>query len=67
MLGNKYRMPTHWSLLAIICYIRRSFSLCDKLLCMLSDCIQSFFVYVINILLLQMETASKLGIIQSLK
>ena len=22
-----------------ICYIRRSFSLCDKLLCMLSDCI----------------------------
>ena len=29
--------------------------------------IQSFFVYVINILLLQMETASELGIIQSLK
>ena len=27
----------------------------------------TFFVYVINILLLQMETASKLGIIQSLK
>ena len=67
MLGNKYRMTTHWCLLAIIYYICRSFSFCDKVLCMLSDRIQSFFVYVINILLLQMETASELGIIQSFK
>ena len=40
MLCNKYRMTTHWCLLAIICYICRSFSLCNKILCMLSYCIQ---------------------------
>ena len=34
---------------------------------MLSYCIKTFFIYVINIFLLQMETASKLGIIQSFK
>ena len=34
---------------------------------MLSYCIKTFFIYVINIFLLQMETASELGIIQSLK
>ena len=67
MLSDKYRMTFHWCLLAIICYICRSFSLCNKILCMLSDCVQPFFIYVINIFLLQMETASKLGIIQSFK
>lgn len=40
VLGNKYRMTTHWCLLAIIRYICRSFSLCNKILCMLSYCIQ---------------------------
>ena len=65
MLGNKYWMSTHWCLFAIIYYICRSFSLCNKILCMLSYCIKTFFIYVINIFLLQMETASKLGIIQS--
>ena len=34
---------------------------------MLSYCIKTFFIYVINIFLLQMETSSKLGIIQSFK
>jgi hypothetical protein len=34
---------------------------------MLSDCVQPFFIYVINIFLLQMETASEPGIIQPLK
>ena len=34
---------------------------------MLSYCIKTFFIYVINIFLLQMETATKLGIIQSFK
>ena len=37
VLSNKYRMTTHWCLLAIICYICRSFSLCNKVLSMLSD------------------------------
>ena len=55
MLSDKYRMTLHWCLLAIICYICRSFSLCNKILCMLSDCVQPFFIYVINIFLLQME------------
>ena len=67
VLSNKYRMTTHWCLLAIICYICRSFSLCNKVLSMLSYCIKPFFIYVINIFLLQMETASELGIIQSFK
>ena len=67
VLSNKYRMTTHWCLLAIICYICRSFSLCNKVLSMLSYCIKTFFIYVINIFLLQMETASELGIIQSIK
>ena len=40
MLGNKYRVTTHWCLLAIICYICRSFSLCNKVLSMLSYCIK---------------------------
>ena len=40
VLSNKYRMTTHWYLFAIICYICRSFSLCNKILCMLSDCVQ---------------------------
>ncbi len=67
MLGNKYRMTTHWCLFAFICYICRSFSFCNEILCMWSDCVQPFFIYVINIFLLQMETASELGIIQPLK
>ena len=67
VLGNKYWMSTHWCLFAIIYYICRSFSLCNKILCMLSDCVQPFFIYVINIFLLQMKTASELGIIQSIK
>ena len=40
VLGNKYWMSTHWCLFTIICYICRSFSLCNKILCMLSYCIQ---------------------------
>ena len=40
VLSNKYRMTTHWCLLAIICYICRSFSLCNKVLSMLSYCIK---------------------------
>ena len=40
VLGNKYWMSTHWCLFAIICYICRSFSLCNKILCMLSYCIK---------------------------
>ena len=67
MLSDKYRMTFHWCLLAIICYICRSFSLCNKVLSMLSYCIKVFFIYVINIFLFQMETASELGIIQPFK
>ena len=40
VLGNKYWMSTHWCLFTIICYICRSFSLCNKILCMLSYCIK---------------------------
>lgn len=40
VLGNKYWMSTHWCLFAIICYICRSFSLCNKILCVLSYCVQ---------------------------
>ena len=40
VLGNKYRMITHWCLFAIICYICRGFSLCNKILCVLSNCVQ---------------------------
>ena len=39
----------------------------NEILRMLPYSIQSFFIYVINIFLLQMETASELGIIQPLK
>ena len=67
MLSNKYWVTFHRCLFTIIRYICRSFSLCNKILCMLSDCVQPFFIYVINIFLLQMETASELGIIQPLK
>ena len=67
VLGNKYWMSTHRCLFTIIYYICRSFSLCNKFLCMLPDNIKSLFIYVINIFLLQMETASELGIIQSFK
>ena len=49
MLGNKYRMTTHWCLFTIICYVCRSFSFCNKILCMLSDCFQPFsFMYSIS-------------------
>ena len=41
-------------------YICGSFSLCNKFLYMLPDCIQPFFMYVINIFLFQMKTASEL-------
>ena len=67
MLSDKYRMTFHWCLLAIICYICRSFSLCNKILCMLSDRIKSLLVYVIYVFLLQMKAASKFGIVQSLE
>ena len=40
VLSNKYRMTTHWCLLSIICYVCRGFSLCNKILCMLSDRMQ---------------------------
>lgn len=40
VLSNKCRITTHWCLLAIICYICRSFSLCNKVLSMLSYCIK---------------------------
>ena len=67
MLGNKYRMAPHRSLFAIICYKCGSFSLCNKVLCMLSDRIKSLLVYVIYVFLLQMKAASKFGIVQSLE
>ena len=37
VLGNKYWMSTHWCLFAIICYICRSFPLCNKVRSVLSD------------------------------
>ena len=40
VLGNKYWMTFHRCLFTIICYICRSFSLCNKILCMLPYCIQ---------------------------
>ena len=38
-----------------------------EILCMLSDGIKSLLIYVINIFLFQVKTASELGIIQPLK
>ena len=67
MLRYKDRMSTHGSLLSIIRYICRCFPLCDKIFCMFPDRIKPFFIYIINILLLQMKTASKSGITKSFK
>ena len=67
VLGNKYRMTFHRCLLAIIRYICWSFPLCNKVRSVLSDGIKSLLIYVINIFLFQVKTASELGIIQPLK
>ena len=60
VLSNKYWVTFHRCLFTIIRYICGSFSLCNKFLYMLPDCIQPFFMYVINIFLFQMKTASEL-------
>ena len=48
----------------IICI---GFSFCNEIFCVFPDCIQSFFMNVINIFLLKMKSASKPGIAKSLK
>ena len=59
--------PFHRCLLAIIRYICWSFPLCNKVRSVLSDSIKPLLIYVINIFLFQVKTASELGIIQPLK
>ena len=67
MLCYKYRMSSHRRLFSIIRYICRCLPLCNKILGMFPDRIKPFFIYIINIFLLQMETAPKSRIAKSLK
>ena len=67
MLCDEHRMTTHRRLLSVIWDICRGFSFCNEIFCVFPDCIQSFFMNVINIFLLKMKSASKPGIAKSLK
>ena len=51
MLGNKYGMSLHWSLLAVVGDYGRSETLGHEILCMFADCGQTFLGYVFPVLL----------------
>ena len=57
VLSDKHRMSLHWGLFSVIRDNCRSFSLCNKILCVLPDHVKSLFINVINIFLFQMKTA----------
>lgn len=47
MLGNKYRMPSHWCLLTVIGNYGRCKAFGNEILCMFTDCCQAFFFNII--------------------
>ena len=67
MLGDKHRMSLHWGLFSVIRDNCRSFSLCNKILCVLPDHVKSLFINVINIFLFQMKTAPELRCLKMLE
>ena len=67
MLGYKNRMPSHRCLFSIIWDICRSLPFCNEILCVFPDRIQSFFMNIINIILLKMKSAPKSGVSKSLE
>ena len=67
MLCDEYRMSAHGCLLPIIGDICRSLPFCNEILCVFPDRIQSFFMNIINILLLKMKSAPKSGVFKSLE
>lgn len=67
MLCYKYRMPMHRHMFSIIWYIFQLLPLCNKILSIFPDCINPFFIYIINVFPLQMETAPKSEIAKSFK
>lgn len=60
-MAEKYNIPT-----TLLCDTNHVlYSDCNKILCMLSDCVQPFFIYVINIFLPQIELLRNLKLSSS--
>lgn len=67
MLGNKYRMPSHWCLLTVIRNYGRCKAFGNEILCMSTDCCQAFFFNIIFFLLRKTESAAESRFGQSFK
>ena len=67
MLGNKYRMPSHWCLLTVIGNYGRCKAFGNEILCMFTDCCQAFFFNIIFFLLRKTESAAESRFGQSFK
>ena len=59
MLGNKYRMASHWRLLTVIRNQGRSQAFGNEILRMFSDSSQALFCNIFLILLRESETAAE--------
>ena len=67
MLDYKYRMPSHWCLLAVIGYNGWSKAFGNKILCMLTDGCQALFCNIFLIPFRKVKTAAECGFGKSFK
>ena len=67
MLGNKYRMPAHWRLLAVIWDDRRHKPRSDEVGSMVLNGFHALVHYVLPVLFAQMKLRAEGGFLQALK